>query len=126
MSKLRFFNIFFLKPGLTKTFYLMKDFQFSLDGAACFMLENFKKKIMIWVVTVMHSVPYLVGFVWSLAFQKCPNFECPATFQLPSRLSSCVLYQQIREKSTSKSKFRKERLSCFAFFRKVCNIHKKS
>ena len=23
----------------------MKDFQFSLDGAACFMLENFKKKI---------------------------------------------------------------------------------
>ena len=43
MSKLRFFNIFFLKPGLTKTFYLMKDFQFSLDGAACFMLENLKK-----------------------------------------------------------------------------------
>ena len=45
MSKLRFFNIFFLKPGLTKTFYLMKDFQFSLDGAACFMLENFKKNL---------------------------------------------------------------------------------
>ena len=67
----------------------MKDFQFSLDGAACFMLENFKKKIMIWVVTVMHFVPYLVGFVWSWAFQKCPNFECPSTFKLPSRLSSC-------------------------------------
>ena len=91
MSKLRFFNIFFLKPGLTKTFYLMKDFQFSLDGAVCFMLENFKKNFMIWVVSVLHFVPYLVGFVWSWAFQKCPNFECPSTFQLPSRLSSCAI-----------------------------------
>ena len=91
MSKLRFFYIFFLKPGLTKTFYLMKDYQFSLGGAVCFMLENFKKKFMIWVVTVMHFVPYLVGFVWSWAFQKCPNFECPSTFKLPSQLSSCEL-----------------------------------
>ena len=40
MSKLRFFNIFFLKPGLTKTFYLVIDFENSLDGAATFMLEN--------------------------------------------------------------------------------------
>ena len=40
-------------------------------------------------MTVLHFVPYLVGFVWSWAFQKCPNFECPSTFQLPSRLSSC-------------------------------------
>ena len=38
------FSLVFLKPGLTKTIYLMKDFQFLLDGAACFMLENFKKK----------------------------------------------------------------------------------
>ena len=90
MSKLRFFNIFFLKPGLTKTFYLMKDFQFSLEGAVCFMLENFKKKFMIWVVSVLHFVPYLVGFVWSWAFQKCPKIECSSTFKLASRLSSCV------------------------------------
>ena len=33
-----FLNIFFLKPGLTKTFCFMTDFQFSLDGAALFML----------------------------------------------------------------------------------------
>ena len=44
MSKLRFFYIFFLKPGLTKTFYLMKDFQFSLEGAVYFMLENLKNQ----------------------------------------------------------------------------------
>ena len=92
MSKLRFFNIFFQKPGLTKTFYLMKDFQFSLEGTVCFMLENFKKKFMIWVVSVLHFVPYLVGFVWSWAFQKCPNFECPSTFKLPSQLSSCAIF----------------------------------
>ena len=42
MSKLRFLNIFFLKPGLTKKFHFMKSFQFSLDGAVCFMPENFK------------------------------------------------------------------------------------
>ena len=42
MSKLRFLNIFFLKPGLTKKFYFIKAFQFSLDGAVCFMLKNFK------------------------------------------------------------------------------------
>ena len=42
MSKLRFLNIFFLKPGLTKKFYLAKDFLNPLDGAAPFMLENFK------------------------------------------------------------------------------------
>ena len=41
-SKLRFLNIFFLKPGLTKKFHFMKSFQFSLDGAVCFMPENFK------------------------------------------------------------------------------------
>ena len=45
MSKLRFLNIFFLKPGLTKKFHFMKSFQFSLDGAVCFMPENFKKKL---------------------------------------------------------------------------------
>ena len=70
MSKLRFFNIFFLKPGLTKTFYLMKDFQFSLDGAACFMLENFKKKFMIWVVPVTEVLSHLIGQLQSLAIQK--------------------------------------------------------
>ena len=40
-SKLRFLNIFFLKPGLTKKFHFMKSFQFSLDGAVCFMPEIF-------------------------------------------------------------------------------------
>ena len=68
----------------------MKDFQFSLEGAVCFMLENFKKNFMIWVVSVLHFVPYLVGFVWSWAFQKCPNIECSSNFKLPSRLSSCA------------------------------------
>ena len=90
MSKLRFFNIFFLKPGLTKTFYLMNDLQFSLVDYVCFMLENFKKKFMLWVVSAEHFVPYLVGFVWSWAFQKCPKIECSSTFKLASRLSSCV------------------------------------
>ena len=89
MSKLRFFNIFFLKPGLTKTFYLMNDLQFSLVDYVCFMLENFKKYFMIWVVSAEHFVPYLVGFVWSWAFQKCPKIECSSTFKLASRLSSC-------------------------------------
>ena len=42
MSKLSFLSIFFLEPGLTKTFYLMIDFQYPLDGAAPFMLQNFK------------------------------------------------------------------------------------
>ena len=70
MSKLRFFNIFFLKPGLTKTFYLMKDFQFSLEGTVCFMLENFKKKIMIWVVPVTEVLSHLIGQLLSLAIQK--------------------------------------------------------
>ena len=70
MSELRFFNIFFLKPGLTKTFYLMKDFQFSLDGAACFMLENFKKKFMIWVVPVTEVLSHLIGQLQSSAIQK--------------------------------------------------------
>ena len=42
MSKLRFLNIFFLKPGLTKKFPFMKSFQFLLDGAVPFMPENFK------------------------------------------------------------------------------------
>ena len=90
MSKLRFFNIFFLKPGLTKTFYLMNDFQFSLVDYVCFMLENFKKKFMLWVVSAEHFMPYLVGFVWSWAFQKCPKIECSSTFKLASRLSSWV------------------------------------
>ena len=93
MSKLRFFNIFFLKPGLTKTFYLMKDFQFSLIDYVCFILENFKKYFMIWVVSAEDFVPYLVGFVWSWAFQKCPKIECSSTFKLASRLSSCAYKQ---------------------------------
>ena len=63
MSKLRFFNIFFLKPGLTKRFYLMNDLQFSLVDYVCSMLENFKKYFMIWVVSAEDFVPYLVGFV---------------------------------------------------------------
>ena len=41
MKKLRFFNIFFLKPGLTKTFCLIKSFLNSLDGAAGFMPQIF-------------------------------------------------------------------------------------
>ena len=42
MSKLRFLNIFFLFLGITKKFHFIKDLQFSLDGAVCFMPENFK------------------------------------------------------------------------------------
>ena len=42
MSKLSFLSIFFLKPGLTKTFHFMKSFLNPPDGAAPFMLENFK------------------------------------------------------------------------------------
>ena len=41
MSKLRFLNIFFLKPGITKKFHFIKNFQFSLDGAVSFMPEIF-------------------------------------------------------------------------------------
>ena len=37
-----FFNIFFLKPGPTKTFYLAKYFLNFIDGAALLMPENFK------------------------------------------------------------------------------------
>ena len=109
MSKLRFFNIFFLKPGLTKTFYLMNDLQFSLVDYVCFMLENFKKYFMIWVVSAEDFVPYLVGFVWSWAFQKCPKIECSSTFKLASRLSSCVdksAYYRICQK-WAKKKIRK-------------------
>ena len=84
-----FSTFFFLKPGLTKTFYLMNDLQFSLVDYVCFMLENFKKYFMIWVVSAEDFVPYLVGFVWSWAFQKCPKIECSSTFKLASRLSSC-------------------------------------
>ena len=73
MSKLRFFNIFFLKPGLTKTFHFMKDFEFSLIDAVCFMLENLKKNFMIWVVPVTEVLPHLIGQLQSLAIQKC-NF----------------------------------------------------
>ena len=43
--KLKFFQHFFLKPGLTKTFYFMKYSQFLLFCTVCFMLENLKKKI---------------------------------------------------------------------------------
>ena len=65
-----FFNIFILKPGLTKTFYFMKDFQFVLDDHVCFMLENFKKKFMIWVVPVTEVLSHLIGQLLSLAIQK--------------------------------------------------------
>ena len=37
-----FFNIFFLKPGPTKTFYLAKYFLNFIDGAALFMPKKFK------------------------------------------------------------------------------------
>ena len=37
-----FFNIFFLKPGPTKTFYLANYFLNFIDGAALFMPEKFK------------------------------------------------------------------------------------
>ena len=70
MSKLRFFNIFFLKPGLTKTFHLMNDLQFSLVDYVCFMLENLKKKIMIWVVPVTEVLSHLIGQLQSSAIQK--------------------------------------------------------
>ena len=62
-----FFNIFFLKPGLSKTFYFMKYFQFLLFCTDCFMLENFKKNFMIWVVPVTEVLSYLVRLVWSRA-----------------------------------------------------------
>ena len=58
----------------------MNDLQFSLVDYVCFMLENFKKKFMLWVVSAEHFMPYLVGFVWSWAFQKCPKIESFSTF----------------------------------------------
>ena len=65
-----FFNIFILKPGLTKTFYFMKDFEFSLDDDADFMLKNFKKNFMIWVVPVTEVLSHLIGQLQSSAIQK--------------------------------------------------------
>ena len=48
----------------------MKDVQFSLDDHGCFMLENFKKKFMIWVVPVTEVLSHLIGQLLSLAIQK--------------------------------------------------------
>ena len=45
----------------------MKDFEFSLDDDADFMLKNFKKKIMIWVVPVTEVLSHLIGQLQSLA-----------------------------------------------------------
>ena len=49
----------------------MKDFEFSLDDDADFMLENFEKKFMIWVVPVTEVLSHLIGKLQSLAIQKC-------------------------------------------------------
>ena len=48
----------------------MKDVQFSLDDHGCFMLENFKKKFMIWVVPVTEVLSHLIGQLQSSAIQK--------------------------------------------------------
>ena len=49
----------------------MKDFEFSLDDDADFMLKNFKKNFMIWVVPVAEVLSYLIGKLQSSAIQKC-------------------------------------------------------
>ena len=48
----------------------MKDLQFSLVDDVCFMLENFKKIFMIWVVPVTEVLPHLIGQLQSSAIQK--------------------------------------------------------
>ena len=48
----------------------MKDVQFSLDDHGCFMLENFKKNFMIWVVSVTEVLSHLIGQLQSSAIQK--------------------------------------------------------
>ena len=48
----------------------MKDVQFSLDDHGCFMLENFKKNFMIWVVPVTEVLSHLIGQLQSSAIQK--------------------------------------------------------
>ena len=80
MSKLRFFNIFFLKPGLTKTFYLMNDLQFSLVDYVCFMLENFKKKIydMGSVGIAFRAIPRWIRLV--MGFPKMPKLRMSIHF----------------------------------------------
>ena len=48
----------------------MKDFEFSLDDDADFMLKNFKKNFMIWVVPVTEVLSHLIGQLQSSAIQK--------------------------------------------------------
>ena len=66
----------------------MKDVQFSLDDHGCFMLENFKKKFMIWVVPVTEVLSYLVRLVWSRAVY-------PRSFPSGHAKLSKFLYHQI-------------------------------
>ena len=62
-----FLNIFFLKPGLTKTFCFMTDFQFSLDGAALFMLLFTQK-----LLTSASSQSDTFGPIWLKFCMKHP------------------------------------------------------
>ena len=66
----------------------MKDVQFSLDDHGCFMLENFKKNFMIWVVPVTEVLSYLVRLVWSRAVY-------PRSFPSGHAKLSKFLYHQI-------------------------------
>ena len=66
----------------------MKDFEFSLDDDADFMLKNFKKNFMIWVVPVTEVLSYLVRLVWSRAVY-------PRSFPSGHAKLSKFLYHQI-------------------------------
>ena len=70
----------------------MKDFEFSLDDDADFMLKNFKKNFMIWVVPVTEVLSYLVRKVWSRAVY-------PRSFPSGHAKLSKFLYHQIVLKS---------------------------
>ena len=76
----------------------MKDFEFSLDDDADFMLKNFKKNFMIWVVPVTEVLSYLVRKVWSRAVY-------PRSF--PSghaKLSNFLYHQAVDDDKTICSK----------------------
>ena len=51
----------------------MKDFQFSLEGAVCFMLENFKKKFydMGSVGIAFRAIPHWIRL--DIGFPKMPK-----------------------------------------------------
>ena len=91
----------------------MNEVGFHHKVGGFFFIENPNKKMELTKPIYFYPYYYILHFIHNIL----PVKEKEKSFD-------AVLYQQIREKSTSKSKFPKERLSCFAFFRKVCNIHK--